>query len=93
MIEDERRLARETTIHKQTISINGKMNLAEVVKVGMLFLYFKSDDGKVGMAKKTGDQWNFQTFENEDQKTKTIAFLQSIKKQIRQGYFALPTEL
>lgn len=90
IIEDEKRLSKETSVHKQTIPINGKMNLAEVVKVGMLFLYFKSDDGKIGMAQQKQGVWSFETFSEESQQKQTLAFLQSIKKQIRQGEFQLP---
>lgn len=93
MIEDERRLARETSLQKQTIVMGKKMKLAEVVKVGMMFLYFKTADGQVGMAKKQGDAWIYHAFQNESKEHQTLAFFESLKKQIRQGYFEIPTEI
>ncbi|MCB0379279.1 MAG: DUF3450 family protein [Bdellovibrionales bacterium] len=93
LIEDERRLARETTLNKQTIEIQGQRSLAQVAKLGMLFLYFQTDDGQVGMAKRRNNEWVFEAFSDQNQKTQTIAFLESLKKQIRQGYFSLPVEI
>lgn len=94
LIEDEKRLARETSIHKQSISINGKIYLAEVIKVGMLLLYFKSENGNTGLAQKSVDgTWIYKSFENEDSQVQALAFFQSLKKQIRQGYFEIPTAL
>jgi seryl-tRNA synthetase len=91
LIEDEKRLARETSLHKQSLSINGKMYLAEVAKVGMLFLYFKTDSGQMGMAVRDADQWTYQFFKSENKQHQTLAFFESLKKQIRQGYFEIPT--
>ncbi len=93
LIEDEKRLARETSLHKQSIPINGKLYLAEVVKVGMLFLYFKTENDDVGMAIRNGDTWSYTAFKNETKQTQTLAFFQSLKKQIRQGFFTIPTEI
>ena len=93
LIEDEKRLARETSMHRQSVPMNGKMHLAEVVKVGMLFLYFKAENGELGMAHKQGESWIYQTFKEQEKKKQTLAFFQSLKKQIRQGYFEIPTEI
>ncbi len=93
LIEDEKRLARETSLHKQTIPLNGEMHLSEVVKVGMMFLYFKTDRGEIGMAVNEGGEWVYKTFESESKQSKTVAFFESLKKQIRQGSFEIPTEI
>ena len=93
LVEDEKRLARETSLHKQTIPIDGEMHLSEVVKVGMNFLYFKTDQGAVGMAVRENEGWTYKTFKQEQKQSKTVAFFESLKKQIRQGYFEIPTEI
>ena len=93
LVEDEKRLAKETSLHKQTIELSGTRRLAEVAKVGMLFLYFKTDDEVYGMAKKVNDQWTFIPFRSEEKKKQTLVFMDSLKKQIRQGFFDLPTEI
>ena len=93
LIEDEKRLGRETSLHRQTIPVNGKMQLAEVVKVGMLLMYFKTEKGDVGLVTKGSQGWVYSPFVSEAKQTQTIAFFESLKKQIRQGYFELPTSI
>jgi len=93
LYEDERRLARETTISKNTISIDGEMKLATLAKVGSLFVFFQSEDGRVGLASAT-QGWGFQSFPQGGAKEQqALAFLDALKKQIRQGYFELPVTL
>lgn len=93
LIEDEKRLSRETSLHKQTITLNDKIQLAEVAKVGMLFLYFKTDGAEVGVAQKENDQWTYKSFSDAAQQKQVLAFFESFKKQIRQGYFEIPTSI
>ena len=93
LIEDEKRLARETSLHKQTIPLSGAMKLAEVAKVGMQFLYFRTDDQDYGMAQYIDGEWRFIAFRDEAKKQQALVFMDSLKKQIRQGYFDLPTEI
>jgi uncharacterized protein YlxW (UPF0749 family) len=93
LIEDEKRLARETSLHKQSLPINGQLHLAEVVKLGMLFLYFKTEQGDVGMAVSEQGQWTYKIFQQASQQKQTLAFFQSLKKQIRQGFFQIPTQI
>ena len=45
------------------------------------------------MAQKQGDQWSYLVFKNEDKQRQTLALFESMKKQIRQGYFEIPTEI
>ena len=50
--EDEFRLTRETGLHKQTIALGDEQVLADVVKVGAMMLYFKTQDGRIGHARR-----------------------------------------
>lgn len=93
MVEDENRLARETSLHKQSIPIGSQLQLAEVAKVGMSFLYFKAENGSLGMVKKENDQWVYKVFQSVDKQQQAMLFFESLKKNIRQGYFELPTTL
>lgn len=93
LYEDEKRLARETSLHKQTIPIGEKLHLAEVVKVGMLFLYFRTDQGDVGLAERDGENWRYRVFTQPTQQEKVLTLVESLKRQIRQGYFEIPTRI
>ncbi|MCK5690822.1 DUF3450 family protein, partial [Myxococcota bacterium] len=88
--EDEIRLSREVALHRQSIQLRGEYLLAEVVRVGMTLLYFKTNQGEYGMALQSGNTWSYEVLGRaEDQNALTTLFA-SLKKQIRKGYFSLP---
>jgi hypothetical protein len=92
-VEDELRLTRETGMYRQTITLDGQDQLADVVRVGTVMLYFKTGDGTVGHAKKRGEQWEFVLVEDPPQKRQIEGLFDSMKKQIRSGYFEVPNAL
>ena len=89
-IEDEIRLSRENGIYSQTIELGGEKRLVEVAKLGSVMMYFLSDDQRSGKAVKKGDTWEFVEFNQQSDKEKIALLFDSLKKQIRQGYFELP---
>lgn len=93
LLADEKRLARETSLAKQNISLEGKELLAEVVKVGMVAMYFKIDEGKVGQVVQSGNEWKYKEFSQKWEQEKVLLLFDSIKKQIRNGFFELPLSL
>jgi len=94
-VEDEIRLSKENGLYRQTIELNGEKVLAEVAKLGSIFLYFKTSDGVVGMAKRetVQNQWQFLVLQSATAKEQIGLLFDSLKKQIRQGYFELPNPL
>jgi len=94
LIEDEIRLSKENGIYQQTILLNGEKVLADIAKLGSVFLFFQTRDNRTGIAQKLGTgNWEFKTTDsNKDIEQITILF-DSLKKQIRQGYFELPNPL
>jgi len=89
-LEDELRLTRENAIYSQTIELNGKNVLVEIAKLGTVMMYFKTRNDQYGMAKNSNGNWTYHLI-NEQKKKKQVAVLfDSLKKQIRQGYFTLP---
>ena len=102
LYQDELRLVKEVQLNKQTISINGEMKMATLAKVGGLFLFFKTDDGRTGRALQVSaldtkksesvSKWAYQAYSPNSLQEKQIrALFDSLKKQIRQGAFRLPT--
>lgn len=90
--EDERRLASDISLSKQTLEVDGKSYLADVAKVGMMFLYFQLDDGRAGQAVRGQNGWNYQVFQSTDDTQRIYELMGSIKKQIRTGAFELPIQ-
>ncbi len=93
-MEDEIRLSKENGIYQQTIELNGEKILADVAKLGSVLLYFQTRDNQFGMAKKQpNEKWLFVTTDDRDDRERIELLFESLKKQIRQGYFELPNPL
>ena len=94
LIEDEIRLSKENGIYQQTIPLDGERILVDIAKLGTVFLFFQTRDGRVGMAKRATDGgWRFETVDNTGDAERIRNLFDSLKKQIRQGYFELPNPL
>jgi hypothetical protein len=92
-IEDEIRLTRENAIYSQTIELNGEKLLVEVAKLGTVLMYFKTRDDKYGVVNKINDNWTYELLSKTEQVQHVAELFNSLKKQIRQGYFTLPLTL
>lgn len=92
-IEDEFRMTRENAMFQQTIELDGEEQLAEVVRVGMVILYFQTSDGVVGYTRRDGATWSFVRVDSSQGKKQVLQLFDSFKKQIRVGLFNLPFAL
>lgn len=94
LIEDEIRLSKENGIYQQTILLNGEKVLVDVAKLGTVFLFFQTKDNQSGMAKKlAAGGWKFEIASDAGDRERIRNLFDSLKKQIRQGYFELPNPL
>ncbi len=92
-IEDELRLARENGLYRQVIPIGHEEVLAEVARVGMVLLYFRTQDGRIGRALQTAEGWTYELLPSEDDQRRVLALFDAFKKRIRSGLFQLPVAL
>lgn len=92
-VEDELRMTRENAMFQQTITLDGAEQLADVVRIGMVMLYFRTSDGEVGHTVKTADGWRLVTAADSDQRKQIRNLFDSFKKQIRVGLFRIPNAL
>ena len=88
--EDEFRLTRENGLHTQTIALGDERVLADVAKLGSMAMYFRTQDGRVGYARRNAQAWQFVDVKEEVPRAQIAALFESLGKQIRQGYFELP---
>lgn len=92
-LEDEIRLTRENAIYSQTIELHGENILVEIAKLGTVLMYFKTRDEQYGVVNRENNGWSY-TLLSDTQQIQHVAILfDSLKKQIRQGYFTLPMTL
>jgi hypothetical protein len=92
-VEDEFRLSREHGLYKQVIRIDGREQLVDVARVGMVALYFRTGDGRSGMAVREGGGWKFETLASKQAQAQIATLFESFRKQIRVGFFMLPDAL
>jgi hypothetical protein len=95
LIEDEIRLSKENGIYQQTILLNNEKVLADIAKLGTVFLYFQTRDNRAGMAQSVGGGagWKFVEVDGSKDNERIAKLFDALKKQIRQGYFELPNPL
>ena len=90
LYEDEFRLTRENGLFSQTISLGRERVLADVVRLGSMALYFRTQDGRVGLAQRAADGWRFVVEDDAADRARIDALFDALRKQIRQGWFELP---
>ena len=92
-VEDELRITRENAIYSQSIPLNGQNVLVDVAKLGNAMMYFRTRDLQYGRAVAVDDGWRFELFEDAGDQERVARLFDSLRKQIRQGFFELPAAL
>lgn len=88
--EDEIRLTRENGLYRQSIAVDGESLLSDVVRLGMMAMYFRTPDERYGMAQQSAEGWQFHLISDEENQRRVAALFESLQKQIRSGVFELP---
>ncbi len=92
-IEDEFRISRENAIYSQSISLDGENVLVDVAKLGSVMMYFRTRDLSYGRAVESPQGWRFELLDDAKDQERVARLFDSLRKQIRQGYFELPEAL
>jgi uncharacterized phage infection (PIP) family protein YhgE len=92
MIESEFRMTTESGIFRQTITVDGEEQLAEVARLGTVLLYFKTFDDRYGYAVPAdgGDGWSYRLAHNRTERQQIVTLFDSLRKNLRQGFFTVP---
>ena len=88
---DALRMSKENGIFKQTVNVDNQDRLAEVARIGTVGMFFKLPDDTVGYASKDVTGWYFKKAIAKTEQEQILALFDSFKKQIRTGYFTLPS--
>jgi hypothetical protein len=92
-VEDELRITRENAIYTQSINLHGENVLVDVAKLGNAMMYFRTRDLQYGRAVETAQGWRFEVLDSAADQELVARLFDSLRKQIRQGYFRLPNAL
>lgn len=89
LLADEMSLAEGVGLYRQSIAVDGQDKLVDVARVGMMQLYFRTDDERYGYAARNGDNWQYFYADAADG-GRIGVLIGSLRKQVRSGYFELP---
>jgi len=92
-IEDELRISRENAIYSQSVLIDGRNVLVDVAKLGSVMMFFRTRDMEYGRAVYTEAGWRFELLDSNSDQEQVALLFDSLRKQIRQGFFELPATL
>jgi hypothetical protein len=92
-VEDELRMTRESGLFSQPVMVEGKEQLADVVRIGMVALYYRTPSDEFGMSSHENGAWAFHPVTDADRRKQVRELFDTFKKQIRVGYFELPNAL
>ena len=90
-VESEYRLTEESGLFRQTITVGGEEQLAEVARLGMIILYFKTFDDQYGYARPAGgSQWEYVTAGSREERDRIETLFEELRRNLREGFFTLP---
>ena len=92
-IEDEIRISRENAIYSQSVVIDGNNVLVDIAKLGSVMMFFRTRDMEYGRAVYSPGGWRYELLESSSDQEQVARLFDSLRKQIRQGYFELPATL
>ncbi len=88
--EDELRLTRENGLDRQVVPLDGKEVLADVARLGMAALYFRTDGGVYGTAVRSGEGWTWRVLTRREDQKAVESFFNKVSHGVRSGDFTLP---
>ncbi len=88
--EDELRLSRENGLDRQVVQVDGAEVLADVARLGMVALYFRTEGGVVGMVTRADGAWRWTRLDDREQQKAVGLLFDKLKHGVRTGAFVLP---
>lgn len=87
--QDALRLTGDNGLYQQTVRIDGEEQLAEVARLGMVMMFYRTDEDHYGSVMRDQGDWVYRAIADEHRGLAADLF-EAFQKQIRTGYFRLP---
>jgi hypothetical protein len=91
--EDERRLTRENALSRQVLALADGEVLADVARLGMVAMYYRTPDGGYGQAVQRGSDWQLEPVSDAAEVEQLAALFDALTRGIHVGWFTLPRPL
>lgn len=85
--EKEIKLSQSLGFEILKISLQGTDQTAEVARIGMLKMYFRTTSKELGQVHKNNDNWDFVMIQNPDEKNEVNRIIDKFKNNERQNLF------
>lgn len=89
-IESEYRLTAESGLYRQRIVLGGQEQMVEVIRLGMVLMYFRTFDERFGMAVRGASGWEYKLLDSRDDQKLVSELYEALRKNLKEGYFLLP---
>ncbi|MDT0634343.1 DUF3450 family protein [Spectribacter hydrogenooxidans] len=89
--EDEIRLTGDNGLYQQTVRHDGEERLADVARLGMVMMFYRTSGGAYGNVVRDGDQWRYQPVDDSGRLVSEL--FQTFERQVRTGFFELPNAI
>jgi hypothetical protein len=78
---------------RQVIPLDEGEVLVDVARLGMVSMYFRTDDGRIGAVRGTPGSWRWEVFTDSNDIALAQELFEALDKQVRVGFFELPNAL
>lgn len=90
-VEAEFRLTEESGLFRQTITVGGEQQLAEVARLGMVMLFFKTFEDQYGYAVPSSEgEWRYVVARTREESDQIEELFESLRRNLREGFFTIP---
>jgi len=90
-VQSEFRMTGESGLFRQTIEVGGESQLAEVARLGMVLMYFRTFDDRYGYVVPAGNgRWEYLLATDREEARQISELFEALRRNLREGFFSLP---
>lgn len=89
-LASELALSRESGIYRQAITLDGHSMLADIARLGLVFLYFRTYDDRYGYARFDEGEYVYTLAASREEERQIRNLFDSLERNIHTGFFELP---
>jgi hypothetical protein len=92
-VEDELMLGRSSGIYRDALKIDGESKLVRMLRLGKVAMFYKTQDGQVGVMRKKGSEWKQEEYQKDEDIAQINTLFDAYAKNINNGLYKTPNFL